>query len=355
MKKLTRREFLKLAALGTGGLLLEQVLAACGIKATPATTTTPEPVNTSSPSPETVTTLSPTNITSTGAAPTAATSAVPDLVVVRGGEPEPMVRQALAALGGIQAFVPSGAKVILKPNICVSYRTYEFAATTNPWVVGALVKLCLEAGAASVKVMDYPFSGSARDAYNTCGIQEQVEAAGGQMEIMSNLKYVSTPIPRGVSLKSASAYKDALDADVLINVPIAKQHSNTGLSLGLKNLMGLVPDHDRDTMHSTSIHQGIADLASLFQPVVKLTLMDAVRILTDGGPQGGDLAAVKKLDTIIAGVDMVAVDSYATGLFGKTPEGVPYFTVPYITKAAALGLGRSDLTNLNIQELAANG
>ena len=98
--------------------------------------------------------------------------------MAHGGEPDELVRRAIAVLGGMQKFVPNGAKVIVKPNICVDYHTYEYAATTNPWVVGTLVKMCFDAGAASVKVMDAPFGGTQKHAYEISGIKEQVEAAG---------------------------------------------------------------------------------------------------------------------------------------------------------------------------------
>jgi uncharacterized protein (DUF362 family) len=339
---------MKIAATSTGGVLLEQLLTACGLKPTPSSpTATTRATNTAFPPTITTGPGTPTPTPMDTPVEPSAIPAPPDLVVVRGGEPEPMVRQALAAFGGMGTFVPAGARVVIKPNICVSYRSYEYAATTNPWVVAALVRLCLEAGASSVKVMDYPFSGSGEDAYATSGIQEQVEAAGGQMEVMTSLKYVPMPIPNGVKMKAAKVYKEALDADVLIDVPIAKDHGNTRLTLGMKNLMGLVPDGDRGSMHSQGIHQCVADLATLIRP--RLTVVDAVRILTDGGPQGGNLDAVKKLDTIIVSPDIVAADSFATTLFGLTPEDIGY-----ITKATALGVGRSDLQNLNIQELTAN-
>jgi uncharacterized protein (DUF362 family) len=76
-------------------------------------------------------------------------------------------------------------------------------------------------------------------------------------------------------------------------------------------------------------------------------VIDAVRILTRGGPTGGDLTAVKKLDTVIASADMVAADAYATTLFGMKPDDIPY-----ITAGAALGLGNADLSSLKIEEIA---
>jgi uncharacterized protein (DUF362 family) len=266
----------------------------------------------------------------------------PDLVVARGGEPEEMVRRALASLGGMEKFVPKGARVVIKPNICVAYHTYEYAATTNPWVVGALVKLALEAGAGSVQVMDYPFGGSPQQAYTISGIEEQVIAAGGEMVFMPGFKYKSADIPQGIDLKQTKVFQDALNADVLINVPIAKHHSLARLTLGMKNLMGLI--QDRAAIHR-NLGQRLADLTSLFQPT--LTVVDAVRILMNNGPTGGNLNDVKQLNTIIVSPDIVAADSYATTLFGLRPEDIAY-----IPAAAAMGLGISDLSSLKIEEIA---
>jgi uncharacterized protein (DUF362 family) len=271
---------------------------------------------------------------------------IPDLVVARGGEPEALVRQALAALGDLGRFVPRGASVIIKPNICVAH-PYQYAATTNPWVVGTLVKMSFEAGAGSVRVMDYPFGTTAEGGYATSGIREQVEAAGGEMAYMTPLfKYVKTPIPDGIDLKEVEVYEDILKADVLINVPIAKDHSSTRLTLGMKNLMGVILD--RDSIH-LNLGQRIADLTSLVRP--ELTVVDAVRILVANGPSGGgDLNNVRKIDTIIASPDIVAADSFATTLFGLQPADIEY-----IVQGAAMGLGRMDLQNLVIKELSAAG
>jgi uncharacterized protein (DUF362 family) len=212
------------------------------------------------------------------------------MVVAYGGEPEELVRQAMAGLGGMEKFVPTGANVIVKPNICVAYRTYEYAATTNPWVVGALVKLCYEAGAASVKVMDNPFNGTQQQAYEISGIKEQVETAGGEMAYMLPYLFVEKTIPNANMLKKTAVYEDILKAEVLINVPIAKQHSSSArLTLGMKNLMGVV--QDRGALHN-DLGQCIAELNALVRP--QLTVIDAVRILTAYGPTDGSLSYVKK-------------------------------------------------------------
>jgi uncharacterized protein (DUF362 family) len=263
------------------------------------------------------------------------------LAVARGGEPEELVRRALAALGGMERFVHPGDDVIVKPNICVAYHTYEYAATTNPWVVAALVKLCLEAGARRVRVMDYPFGGTAEQAYVRSGIQEQVVAAGGEMEIMARFKFVSTEILQGLDLRQCDIYDQVLNADVVINVPIAKTHSLARLTLGMKNLMGVI--RDRPAMHR-NLGQRLPDLTSRIQPA--LTVVDAVRILVANGPTGGNLDDVKKMDTVIASPDIVAADSFAATLFGLQPDDLAY-----VRAATDMGLGRSDLDGLKIEEI----
>jgi uncharacterized protein (DUF362 family) len=313
-------------AAGTGALTVQQILAACGLQPTDV--------------------LPPTSTAATGAAaesPTSLPAGTPDVVVAHGSDPETIVRRALAAFGSMQTFVPKNASVIVKPNICVAYHTYEYAATTNPWVVGVLVKCCLEAGASRVQVMDFPFGGTAEEAYTRSGIAEQVQAAGGEMIYMSGINYVSTEIPQGVDLKRTTIFGDVMNADVLIDVPIAKHHGSTRLTLGMKNLMGLI--QDRSSIHA-NLGQRIADLTSLFRPT--LTVVDAVRILMANGPTGGDLGDVKQLDTVIVSPDIVAADSYATTLFGMRPEDIDY-----IPAAAAMGLGRSDLQGLKIEEISA--
>src|SRR5512142_3187831 len=124
------------------------------------------------------------------------------LAVAHGKDPTAIVKAALAALGGIERFVSQGNDVIIKPNICVDYHTAEFAATTNPQVVAALVTLCLGAGAGRVRVMDMPFGGTPATAYAISGIEEAVKAAGGEMEIMSPVKFTQFGIPSGKDIKS---------------------------------------------------------------------------------------------------------------------------------------------------------
>ena len=342
MENKTRRAFLQWMAIQMGAVFGGSLLASCGRQESRSLQSTTLPI--AKP-------LDPTEIDPTGAPsqaeeaapkPTDTPTTHPHMAVARGGEPEALVRQAVAALGGMQLFVNPGDNVIVKPNACVDYRTYEYAATTNPWVVGEIVRLCLEAGAGSVRVMDFPFGGDSESAYRRSGIQDQVLAAGGEMEPIRFLKFVETEIPNALDLKKCQIYEDILLANVVINVPIAKHHSLARLTLGMKNLMGVI--RNRPYMHG-NLGQRLADLTSRVRPA--LTIIDAVRILRASGPTGGRLGDVQKMDTIIASPDIVAADSYAATLFGLQPTDLSY-----IVSGLDMGLGRADLETMKIEEIA---
>ena len=203
---LNRRDFIRrlLAVSGAGAAW---GLAGCGSRPTPdAATTIPlvEPTRTLLP---TATAVPPTARTGTAIPTTAATenptgepapptatpapAAAAYLAVARGASADPaeLTRRAIAALGGIERFVKPGANVIIKPNICNAYHGPEYASTTNPDVVAAIVTLCLGADAKRVRVMDFPFGGSPQASYETSGIAAAVKAAGGEMEMMNRLKF----------------------------------------------------------------------------------------------------------------------------------------------------------------------
>jgi uncharacterized protein (DUF362 family) len=264
------------------------------------------------------------------------------LAVARGEEPRVITLAALAALGGIERFVKIGHDVIVKPNICVDYRSYEYGATTNPQVVAALVELCLGAGAKRVRVMDLPFGGSPESAYSTSGIAEAVKTAGGQMEVMNGAKFRETEIPEGRDIGSWQVYQEILNADLVINVPVAKHHSLARLSLGAKNLLGVV---STPSLIHANLNQRIADIVSLVRP--SLTVVDAVRTLMAHGPTGGSLDDVRLTNTVIASHDIVAADAYAASLFDLTGNDVGY-----VKAAADMGLGTLDLGSIKVEEIA---
>lgn len=263
------------------------------------------------------------------------------LAAVRGGAPAALTERALAAIGGIERFVKPGYDVIVKPNMCNANHSPEYASTTNPEVVATLVRMALGAGAARVRVMDSPFAGTAKAAYVTSGIQEAVQAAGGEMELMAAMRYVEAEIPDGQDLTKWSFYQPVLEADLVINVPIAKDHGLARLTLAGKNLLGVI--ENRGGIHR-NMGQRIADIASRVRP--QLTVIDAVRILMANGPTGGDLDDVRQTDTVIASADQVAADTYATSLFDVRPTDIRY-----IQTCALMGLGTMELDEVRVEEI----
>jgi uncharacterized protein (DUF362 family) len=275
---------------------------------------------------------------SDGAA-SSATSPPPDLSVTRGDDPAANVGAAVDALGGMESFVSRGARVVLKPNVLTS-RAPEYAATTNPSVVGALVEMCLVAGADEVVVLDRP-TAEARTAFEVSGILQATQQAGGTVKFLSDRNFEKVAIPEGRVLTEWPLVTDVFEADTFINVPIAKTHGMAGLTMAMKNLMGVMGG-SRGLIHQ-GFDQKIVDLNTVVRP--HLVVLDATRILTANGPTGGDLSDVQDARTIVAGVDQVAVDAYGATLFGQRSEDLSY-----LVRAAEQGLGETDLERLDIRE-----
>jgi uncharacterized protein (DUF362 family) len=268
-------------------------------------------------------------------------AAMPDLVVAHGASPEKIVMAAIDAMGGIKKFISRGDIVVIKPNIGWD-RTPEQAGNTNPEVVAAVVKLCFEAGAKKVKVFDRPVN-DPRRCYVQSGIVSAAKALGAEVDYMDERKFKDMDI-KGAALKSWPLYTDIFEADKVINIPIAKHHGLAKLTMSMKNWMGVMGGSRRQ-IHQ-KLDESLVDLSMKIKPT--LTILDAVRILTANGPQGGSLADVKKLDTVIVGFDPVAIDSYGATLFGMKGSDLGYVTIGH-----KLGLGQMDLNKVRIRKITA--
>ena len=237
------------------------------------------------------------------------------------------VRRAIAAAGGIGAFVSRGDVVVLKPNIGWDRRP-EQAADTNPALVVAVAELCLTAGAKSVRVFDRTCN-EPRRCYVNSGIQEAVEkfaakaGVSGTVRIyhVEDRKFIRTAIPGATAMKEWELYKDALEADKVINLPVAKHHSLAGITLGLKNMMGVMGGN------RGQLHFNLADcLVDLQRRIpARLTVIDATRVLLRNGPSGGNLADVTPFNTVFASGNALAADlAAADRIFGFKAADVPH-------------------------------
>jgi len=265
-----------------------------------------------------------------------------DLVVVS-GDPAAATRKALEGMGGIGRFVQKGQRVVLKPNMSFASPP-ERASTTHPLVVTTVAQACLEAGAERVVVVDYPLY-KTELCLQRSGIQDACKSIRGVYVLgLDDRKFFrEVKVPQGKVLDRVEVMKEVLDSHVLINLPQAKSHSNTGVSLGIKGLMGLI--WDRWSFHAKyNINQALADLATVIKP--QLTILDATRALVSGGPGGP--GEIQRPNLIIAGTDPVAVDSYGVTVAPWYGQQFKARQVEHLLVAHQRGLGKIDVEQLRI-------
>jgi len=266
--------------------------------------------------------------------------AQPDAVVVTAGEPVDLLHTALQNYGGIKRFISKGDVVIIKPNMGWD-RAPEFAATTNPALIAELTRLCYEAGAAKVKIFDRTCNNPQR-CYQNSQIEASAKKLGAEVEQMRDFKFKKMALPSSKILSEWPIYQDYLEADKVINVPIAKHHSLCNVTLGLKNLMGVMGGN-RGEIHN-SFRQKLIDITTHLLPT--LTIIDAYRILTRNGPSGGNLNDVKLAKTLILSSCPVSAEVLGLELFQQDIKNVGY-----IQEAIERGLNKFDVTKLNVQRI----
>lgn len=266
----------------------------------------------------------------------------PDIAVAK-GSPAGAAKAAVELLGGMKRFVKKGDRVLIKPNM--SFPTPpERASNTHPEVVMQVAAMCREAGASRIMVLDNPLA-DGETCLEISGIRDACKSVDGSMVrmITDGSQYAEKKIMGGNRLRGTDAMKEALVADVLIAVPVAKSHSGAGVSLSMKGMMGLV--YDRGVMHRLDLHTTIVDLASLLK--ADLAVVDATRVLSTGGPRGP--GKVLKPDTVIASADMVAADAYTVAQFEWYGKKYKPKQVRHIREAHERGLGRMDIENLKVK------
>jgi uncharacterized protein (DUF362 family) len=264
----------------------------------------------------------------------------PDAVWVENGEPHTLLANALKEIGGLPRFIAKGDIVVIKPNIGWD-RAPQYAADTNPELVKALVEACFNAGAKTVKIFDRTCNNPQR-CYRNSQIETMAAAAGAEVSQIRDNKFVNVNLKNGVILKEWPIYKDYLEADKVINVPIIKHHQLDRVTLGLKNLMGVMGGN-RGSIH-TDFSIRLNDINSEILP--HLTILDGYRMLTKNGPVGGNLADVKLTKTLIISDCIVTADYLALELFGHKPE-----TITHLQEAIKRNLNKYDLKNINLSKI----
>jgi len=262
----------------------------------------------------------------------------PDSHAAKPGEPSALAQKVLEDLGGIGRFVRARDTVVIKPNIAWD-RTPEQAANTNPELVGEVVRQCRDAGAKRVIVTDVSCN-EARRCFHRSGIEAAARSAGAEVILPDPDMFREVELG-GVMLKNWPVFTPFLEADKILNLPIAKHHGLCGVTLGMKNWYGILGGQ-RSRLHQ-QIHQSLVDLASFMLPT--LTIMDCYRILLRNGPTGGNLEDVAVKKTVLASTDPVALDAYvAKAYWNRDPEHLPYLQL-----AANRGLGFLEFEKLAVK------
>jgi uncharacterized protein (DUF362 family) len=265
-------------------------------------------------------------------------AAAPLLATVQGGDRGEAVRRAVEALGGMGRFVKPGEAVLVKPNIAWD-KLEIHGADTNPQVVGAVVRLCKEAGAGRVVVADLTCNDPQR-CYERSGIWKAAEDAGAEIFLpQDQLESVDL----GGVLGTWKVNKLAFEVQRIINVPVVKQHGGSKVTAGMKNWYGMLEAVPRGQLHG-QMNEGIADLAWSFRP--SLTVIDATRVMVRNGPEGGSVNDVEMRNQLAAATDVVAADVWAAGLLGLSVADVGYLKL-----AERAGLGTTELPKGRRQDI----
>ncbi|MEI8254749.1 MAG: DUF362 domain-containing protein [Deltaproteobacteria bacterium] len=266
-----------------------------------------------------------------------------DFVVAHGADgttPTALAQQAVAALGGMRRFVSRGDRVVIKPNIGWD-RTPLQAANTNPELVAAVVRLALEAGAREVVVTDASCNEPAR-CFQRSGIARRAHAAGAQVILPAEHRFRTMRL-RGEVLDEWPVYRPLIEADRVINMPVAKHHNLAKYTAAMKNWYGCLGGR-RNRLHQ-SIDMSVADLATFMRPTV--TIVDGTRVLLRNGPQGGNVDDTQRMNTVIATIDQVAADAFGCTLIGQRPENLGYLDI-----ARQRGIGTLDWHTLHPREIS---
>lgn len=268
----------------------------------------------------------------------AADPQLPEMAVITGDDPAQLARQAIEELGGIRRFIAPGDVVLVKPNIGWD-RTPEQAANTNPDVVAEVIRQCSSAGAKRVIVTDVSCN-DPRRCFQRSGIAAAAQAAGADVILPDPAMFKEVDL-QGEVLRAWPVLSPFLDVDKIINIPIAKHHSLTGTTLGMKNWYGMLGG-PRHQLHQ-KIHESLVDLADFVRPT--LTIIDCYRILVRNGPTGGNLQDVLLKKTLVAGTNPVALDAYVA----KAYWNLEVSSLPYLKMAANRGLGTYEFDKVRTQ------
>ncbi|UCD83818.1 MAG: DUF362 domain-containing protein [Deltaproteobacteria bacterium] len=251
------------------------------------------------------------------------------VAIIKSNDPRD-VREAVRLLGGMERFVAEEDRVVLKPNICLG-KPNSTGVVTNPEVVAEVARMVQEVGGKPVVGESPIYPLKSRSVFPRAGYCDFHDRYGFEIVHFDQEEGVHIQVPEGKRLNHQFIAKRVLQSDKLINLPIAKTHGLTTVSLGLKNIKGVVPGKQKQIVHLAGIDEGIVDLNTAIRS--DLTIIDGIIGLEGefGPPATGQTV---NLGVILAADNVVEADSTMARIMGIDPKDILH-----IQLAADRGLG----------------
>jgi len=259
------------------------------------------------------------------------------MAIVRGTDRGLMVERGIKALGGIEAFIAKGDRVLIKVNAAFATPA-SLGATTHPETLAAVAGLCFKAGAAQVRVTDNPINNPG-SSFEISGLADAARTAGAQLIMPQAARFTPLSLSGGRLLRHWPVMSGAFQGinKVLVVSPV-KDHHHAGASMTLKNLYGFLGGR-RNIFHQ-DINGIITELSQMLKP--SLCVLDGTVSMMTNGPTGGSLSDLKETGTMVISTDPVAADAVGLELLGRTLA-----EVPYLQMAEKAGAGIADYHRLN--------
>ncbi len=253
-----------------------------------------------------------------------------EVAVIKGERGHEPVFKALGLMG-LESAISGWKKVLIKVNF-ITVDTWETGATTDPMVVEAIILKLKKLPVQVFVVESDAIMTNADEAFEITGMKEMSRLHGVECINLRHLEdRVKVDIPNGEVLKSITVPRLVIES-AIIDAAKMKTHTSTKVTLGMKNMFGLLPDKFKAKYHMRGISKVIVDINTVLKPA--LTVIDGFMAMEGHGPSGGTPV---KMDLIIAGKDIVATDATAARIMGFEPR-----EISHIRRAHERGLGNID-------------
>jgi len=253
-----------------------------------------------------------------------------DVAIVKGERGFEPVFKALDLIDYSTVFADK-KRVLIKINF-ICEKTWDTGATTDPIVVEALIKKLADLGIEACVVESDATITDADKAFEKTGMKEMCDH--NHVEFLNLRKFkerVKIPIVKGEVLREITVPKIVAQSAV-ISAAKLKTHSNTGVTLGMKNMFGLLPEKFKGKYHVMGMSKVLVDINTVLKPA--LTVIDGFVGMEGAGPINGEPV---RMDLILAGKDVVATDATACRVMDVDPH-----EIKHIRRAHEKGLGAID-------------